>query len=142
MFVSWQRSSVHNHIHAIPLQIHLLAVLFFSSEQVALYEKRYEEKYDLLDDPGYVAWLKIYHPDKKISPSPSSSISSGQISSKDVLSKLLVLPEPKPITTRQSRRKKAACITDEDELDKRKELDEKKQSMQAKELKRAERQQK
>ena len=37
----------------------------FSSEQVVLYEKRYEEKYDLLDDPGYVAWLKIYHPDQK-----------------------------------------------------------------------------
>ena len=37
----------------------------FSSEHVALYEKRYEEKYNLLDDPGYVAWLKIYHPDKK-----------------------------------------------------------------------------
>ena len=115
----------------------------FSSEHVALYEKRYEEKYDLLDDPGYVAWLKIYHPDQKISPSPSSSILSGQKSSKDVLSKILVLPEPKPTTTRQSRRKTASCITDEDELDKRKkELDEKKQSMQAKELKRAERQQK
>ena len=54
-----------------------------------------------------------------------------------------MLPEPKPTTTRQSRRKPASCITDEDELDKRKkELDEKKQSMQAKELKRAERQQK
>ena len=26
----------------------------FSLEQVALYEKRYEGKYDLLDDPGYM----------------------------------------------------------------------------------------
>ena len=89
----------------------------FSSEQVALYEKRYEEKYDILDDPSYVAWLKIYHPDHKISPSPSSYISSGKKSSKDALSEILVLPEPKPTTTRQSRRKTAACIT---ELDKRK----------------------
>ena len=75
----------------------------FSSEQVPLYEKHYEKKYDLLDDRGYVALLKIYHPDKKISPSPSSSISSGQKPSKDVLSKILLLPEPKPATTRQSR---------------------------------------
>jgi hypothetical protein len=70
---------------------------------------------------------KIYHPDQKISPSPSSSISSGKKSSKDALSEILVLPEPKPTTTRQSRRKTAACITEDDELDKRKkELDEKK----------------
>ena len=53
-----------------------------------------------------------------------------------------MLPEPKPTTTRQSHRKTAACITDEDELDKRKELDKKKQSMKANELKQAERQQK
>ena len=53
----------------------------FSPEQVALYERHYEEKYDMLDDPGYVAWLKIYHPNEKISPSPSSSVSSGKKSS-------------------------------------------------------------
>ena len=115
----------------------------FLIRAVAFYEKRYEEKYYFLDDPSYVACLKIYHPDKKISSGPCSSISYGQKSSKDVFSKTLVLPEPKPTTTRQSRRKTATCITDEDDLDKRKkELDKKKQSMQAKELKRAERQQK
>jgi len=38
----------------------------FSSEQVALYEQRYQEEYDLLDDPSYVAWIKIYHPDVAI----------------------------------------------------------------------------
>ena len=89
----------------------------------------------MLDDLAYVAWLKIYHPDKKISSSTSSSIPSNQKSFKNVLSKILVLPEPKPTTTRQSRRKTAACITDGDELDKRKDLDEKKQSMQEKGVK-------
>ena len=38
----------------------------FSSEQVALYEKRCEEKYDLLDDPGYVTWLKSIIQIKKL----------------------------------------------------------------------------
>ena len=33
----------------------------FSPDKVELYKKHYKEGYDL-DDPGYTAWLKIYHP--------------------------------------------------------------------------------
>ena len=110
----------------------------FSPEQVALYKRRYAEKYDILDDPGYVAWLKIYHPNEKISPSPSSSVSSGKKSSQDALSEVLVLPQPKPMSTKQLKKKAAVCLTDYDELERCKaEQDEKKKAAEAKELRRA-----
>ena len=105
---------------------------------MALYERHYEEKYDMLDDPGYVAWLKIYHPNEKMSPSPSSSMSSGKKSSQDTLSEVLVLPQPKPMSTKQSKKKAAVCLTDYDELERCKvEQDEKKKAAEAKELRRA-----
>ena len=43
-------SSQHNHNQAI-----------FSLEQEQLFQRRYEEKYDLLD-PTYQQWLMINHP--------------------------------------------------------------------------------
>lgn len=100
----------------------------FTKEQESLYSKRYEEGYDL-DDPGFVAWLKINHPDKCVSvtsaPSFSSNSSpsgtspsappSGRTScSSDVLSEVLVLPHAEA----PKRKKKTAmncravCITD------------------------------
>ena len=55
----------------------------FSPKKEALYKKRYEEHYDI-DDPGYVAWLKINHPEAEVSgtftESSSSSLVSGEIS--------------------------------------------------------------
>ena len=110
----------------------------FSPEQVALYERHHEEKYDLLDDPGYVAWLKIYHPSEKISPSPSSSMSSGKKSSQAALSEVLVLPQSKLMSIKQLKKKAAVCLTDCDELERRKAVqDEKKKAAEAKELCRA-----
>ena len=53
--------------------------LLFSPEKEALYQERYEEKYDL-NDPGYVAWLKINHPDVEVSTTLSES-SAGRHSS-------------------------------------------------------------
>ena len=44
----------------------------FSPEEEALYRKRYEEQYDL-DDPSYVAWLKINHPEDAVSAVTGSS---------------------------------------------------------------------
>ena len=37
----------------------------FSPEQELLFQRRYEEKYDL-PDPVYQQWLKIYHPTAKV----------------------------------------------------------------------------
>ena len=34
----------------------------FSNEQIALFEKRYSEGYNLHDDPVYELWLKETHP--------------------------------------------------------------------------------
>jgi hypothetical protein len=95
----------------------------FTSEQEELFTKRFAEGYDLAD-PAYVAWVKINHPDKTMSASPSSisgnsssaasvaSPSSGPASS--VLSKVLVLPKPR--TPKRKRKQainsKAVCITD------------------------------
>ena len=38
----------------------------FSSEKEAIYQKRYDERYDL-KDPEYVTWLKMNHPDAEVS---------------------------------------------------------------------------
>ena len=48
----------------------------FTKEQESLYLKRYEEGYDL-DDPGFVAWLKINHQDKCVSVVSAPSTSTG-----------------------------------------------------------------
>jgi len=37
----------------------------FSPEQEALYQKRFDENYDI-SDPSYVAWLKINHPEAEL----------------------------------------------------------------------------
>lgn len=47
----------------------------FPPDQEELYRKRFEEGYDLTD-PGYVAWLKINHPEVSVSVSGSNSSSS------------------------------------------------------------------
>ena len=48
----------------------------FTPEQESLYKRRYEEGYDLdLQDPAYVAWMKINHPEVVTSP-PCSETSS------------------------------------------------------------------
>ena len=46
----------------------------FSPDQIELYKKRYEEGYDL-NDPGYIAWLKINHPTEVCSNTAKSSSS-------------------------------------------------------------------
>ena len=46
----------------------------FSPDQIELYKKRYEEGYDL-NDPGYIAWLKINHPTEFCSNTAKSSSS-------------------------------------------------------------------
>ena len=99
----------------------------FSPDKVELYQKRYEEGYDL-DDPRYKAWLKINHPTEvcsNIAKSSSFSFVSGELSkesrdtgklklsSGDALSEILALPCPVP--RNKSKRKaalnaKAVCI--------------------------------
>ena len=77
----------------------------FSPETETLYRKRYEEHYDI-DDPGYLAWLKINHPEADVSGGTLSSSSLASCSksgsqgstgckapsSSEVLSEVLVLP--------------------------------------------------
>ena len=35
----------------------------FTKEQLDLFERRWEEEYDIFDDAEYVQWLKLYHPE-------------------------------------------------------------------------------
>ena len=103
----------------------------FTSEQEALFKRRFEEGYDL-NDPAYMAWLKINHPEVALSitgsdelslsseksiPSSSTTASVG-VSSSDVLSEVLTLPPPKPPKTKRKTavNSKAVCITDEEVL--------------------------
>ena len=121
----------------------------FSPEQEAMYQRRYEERYDI-SDPSYIAWLKIYHPEAEVSGTSSidTSLSSGKqgSNSSDILSELLVLPEPqaKPATKRKTTlTKKTVCITEDDVLEnmRLKEI-EKKEAEEAKKMKQLERNQK
>ena len=59
----------------------------------------------MLDDPGHVA--EDIPTKCEISPSPSSSVSSGKKSSQDALSEVLVLLQPKTMSTKQSKKKAA-----------------------------------
>ena len=122
----------------------------FSPEQETLYQRRYEEQYDIMD-AGYVAWLKIYHPEAAVSATSidtSSSLSSGKKSSNssDVLSEVLVLPQPQANPTKKKKAtltKQALCITDDDVLASMKLKDiEKKKAEEAKKMKQIEREQK
>ena len=102
----------------------------FSPEKEDLYKKRYEEGYNV-DDPDYIAWLKINHPmsvSSIYSGSSSSSVivstgfqsPSSRKSSAGVLADVLVLPHP----TAGARKKrkpalnsKAVCITEDEVLE-------------------------
>ena len=95
----------------------------FSPEQIALFEVRYAEGYDV-QDATYLAWKSIYYPSPEsvssaatstsASITSSVSVSASAIttlspkslpSSEEVLDELLVLPQPQPAKT--GRRKKA-----------------------------------
>ena len=102
----------------------------FTPEQDALYERRFQEGYDI----PYAAWVKINHP--SVAPSESSCRSNGSaISAPSSTSGLLKLPKPLP-AAKSSREKslnyRAVCITDDESLSKLKaqevELDEEKEA--------------
>ena len=63
----------------------------FSKEQEQLYQRRYEEGYDLMD-PQYLRWLEIHHPESvpadkdKLVPAPESTEDLNQQSLADVFS--------------------------------------------------------
>jgi len=63
----------------------------FSKEKEALYQRRFEEKYDI-KDPEYLAWVKLNHPKVNTSSTEGSSVSGSRNSSaisSDILSDLL-----------------------------------------------------
>lgn len=110
----------------------------FTPQQEALYRTRFEEGYDL-DDPEYSRWLRKKHPEVSDnltcsvstpeSASGSTTISQsvasvssvashapGSVSSSDVLSEVLLLPQPKPSKKKRKPgvNTKAVCLTDAD----------------------------
>ena len=68
----------------------------FSAEQVALYEERFSEGYDV-HDPQYELWLRENHPESSDADSlkthVSNSVSTPSSSGSSVLSKILKYPE-------------------------------------------------
>ena len=118
----------------------------FTKEKEELFQKRYEEKYDI-QDPEYIAWLKIHHPEVNLSPSDTSSLSSAKqdsIDSSQVLSDILVLPHAEATVSKKRRREptRAKCLTDDSVLEemksKVKEKEEKEEEKRAKTLEREE----
>ena len=43
----------------------------FTKEEMVKFERRYEEKYDLTDDPRYNLWIQMYHPQSPLLPACS-----------------------------------------------------------------------
>ena len=85
-----------------------------TTEHEALYQRRYEEHYDI-SDTSYVAWLKIYHPEAAtLSITTSSSSGKQDSNSLDVLSEVLVLPEPQARKRKTAPAKRIVCIMDDD----------------------------
>ena len=134
----------------------------FTEEQESLYSRQYEEGYDL-DDSGFVAWLKINHPDKCISISSVPSVSTGTPNSNmmcptdtppailpssgasDVLSEVLVLPHPESPKRKKKTaiNNRAVCITESGVLQELKEKESKKaEEKELKEAKKREREEK
>ena len=77
--------------------------LLFTTEQERLYERRFQEGYDV-KDPSYEAWVRINHPGdanseccNSFSVQSQETLSSPKTSesSSAVLSDVLVLPKPK-----------------------------------------------
>ena len=98
------------------------ACSLYTAEQQKLYERRYEEGYDV-QDPEYEAWLKITHPmDTRsvVSSSASVKMSNSASSCSDILHEMLVLPEPKQASKKKKKKglnAKCVCITEESVLD-------------------------
>ena len=120
----------------------------FSPELESLFRKRYEEGYNVYD-PEYIAWVKVNHPEMNLSTtsdnvSDTSSEKKSQSSPSDILSEILVLPNPKSAAQKKSKRKglntKAVCVTDDEVFDEmKKEKQRKKEEEQQKLEKQAER---
>ena len=88
----------------------------FSAEQCSLFEKRFEEGYDV-QDPLYELWLKQEHPesDTDSMKTHANSLSNMSSSESSVLSEVLKFPEVVKVSSR--RRKPAAnasavCLSD------------------------------
>ena len=41
---------------------------YFPSKKIELFEKRFENGYDMFTDSEYVTWLQIFHPSRVLSP--------------------------------------------------------------------------
>ena len=120
-----------------------LSATRWSPEQIALYQVRFEEGFDLEGfDQDYIDWLKSEHPYVGNSVSPAvSSLSSGVTSSSsDVLSDILVYPKPSKKSNTRKRKPAlnslAVCITEDCVLEELKENEQEKAKKDAEKEKR------
>ena len=105
--------------------------MLFSPEKEILFQKRFEEGYDVQDEE-YITWVRINHPERCVSVDSSSGVSAtsdanhvkvssstSSVEQNDVLSDILVRPKPKE-TSRRKRKpginQKTVCLTDDDTL--------------------------
>ena len=84
-----------------------------SPEKIELFEKRFEEGYDV-DDSEYRVWLKLYHTES-VTSSGCLRASSSSSDTSPVLSEILSLPKP-PERKKKSATKQAICITEDQVL--------------------------
>ena len=116
----------------------------FTEEPMKLFEKRFEEGYDLQDEE-YSAWVRIYH-SKKASPLPSVVSSGSTKSNLDVVKEILTLPKPRPSSQTRKGRKAvnttAICATDDILEEMKQKKEEKEAAEEEKELRKIERENK
>ena len=110
--------------------------MLFSPEKEMLFQKRFEEGYDIQDEE-YIVWVRINHLERCLSVDSSSSVSAtsdanhvkassspSRVEQNDVLSDILVQPKPKENSRRKRKadiNQKSVCLTDDEELEKWKE---------------------
>ena len=91
----------------------------FSPEKELLFQRRYEENYNV-GDPEYIAWLRINHPEFNVSGSFSETSSSHSSSTGQALSDILVLPKA-PLKQKKKQKEginsHVVCLTDDEVLD-------------------------
>lgn len=103
----------------------------FSPEKIELFEKRFEEGYDV-DDPEYRVWLKLYRTESVTSSGCLKSSSSSGTS--PVFSEILSLPKP-PERKKKSSTKQAICITEDQVLREMKEKETERAAQQSTKIK-------
>jgi hypothetical protein len=100
----------------------------FTEEEIVLFQRRFEEGYDLKDDEKYNVWRNMYHPEHQ------PALQDNSLPCQTVLSKLITETEPKIKLPAKETKTTARILTSQESYKILQEKEEKKQGKLAKKL--------